>query len=68
MKNSKYRILMVAAATLGLSTGCYQREENSTTPCDQLGKTNDPAVQADLEKRCGHGGPAFKPTPKTRAY
>lgn len=68
MMNFKCRTLIVAAVTLGLSSGCYQREEDTSTPCDQLGKTSDPAVQADLEKRCGHGGPAFKPTPKTRAY
>jgi len=68
MMNSRRLALIIAAVTLGLSSGCYQRIDDTSTSCDQLGKTTDPAVQADLEKRCGHGGPAFKPTPKTRTY
>lgn len=68
MINFKSTVLLVAFMTPTFLSGCYQRVEVSSTPCDELGKTTDPAVKADLEKRCGHGGPEFKPTPKTRTY
>ena len=67
MMNSKRIMPLVAVMTAALLGGCYQRVEVASTPCDALGKTTDPAIKADLEKRCGHGGPAFKPTPP-KAY
>jgi entry exclusion lipoprotein TrbK len=57
----KLRVLLVAVAVAVLS-GCYQRVEVSASPCDNLGKTSDPKLQAELEKNCGRGGPAFKPS------
>jgi entry exclusion lipoprotein TrbK len=57
----------MAVLAVALIGGCYRRVEVATTPCDALGKTTDPATKADLEKRCGHGGPEFKPTPP-KAY
>jgi entry exclusion lipoprotein TrbK len=57
--NSKILVAAVAAALLG---GCYQKVEVATTPCDELGKTTDPKLQAELEKKCGRGGPDYKPS------
>ena len=63
MMNLKNIVLLVAVMTATFLGGCYQRVEVASKPCDELGKTTDPAIKADLEKRCGHGGPNFKPTP-----
>lgn len=54
--------LLVAAVAAALLSGCYQKVEVATTPCDELGKTTDPKLQAELEKKCGRGGPAYKPS------
>lgn len=59
--NIKLNVLIVAVAA-ALLGGCHQRVEVATTPCDELGKTTDPKLQAELEKKCGRGGPAFKPS------
>lgn len=59
--NIKSKILVVAVAAVLLG-GCYQKVEVATTPCDELGKTTDPKLQAELEKKCGRGGPAYKPS------
>jgi hypothetical protein len=64
MLNLKRMIVSVVILAPVILGACTPRVEVTTTPCDELGKTNDPAIQADLEKRCGHGGPKFKPTPK----
>lgn len=55
--NTNVLIAAMAAVLLG---GCYQRVEVATTPCDQLGKTTDPKLEAELKDKCGRGGPAFK--------
>ncbi len=60
MKIKAQILIAVAAATL--LGGCYQKVEVATTPCDELGKTTDPKLQAELEKKCGRGGPAYKPS------
>lgn len=60
MKIKAKILIAVAAATL--LGGCYQKVEVATTPCDELGKTTDPKLQAELEKKCGRGGPAYKPS------
>jgi entry exclusion lipoprotein TrbK len=66
--NLKSKALFVTVVTALLVNGCHQRVEVASTPCDELGKTTDPKVQAELEEKCGRGGPAFKPTPKTREF
>lgn len=63
---SKTVLVTVVAATL--ISGCNRPVEVTTTPCDQLGRTTDPKLQAELKEKCGHGGPDFKPTPKTKVY
>ncbi|MES3021682.1 MAG: entry exclusion lipoprotein TrbK [Pseudomonadota bacterium] len=60
MNIRKVCVTLVATALL---CGCEQRIEIARTPCDELGKVTDQVAKADLEKRCGHGGPTFKPTP-----
>ena len=60
MKIKAQILIAVAAATL--LGGCYQKVEVATTPCDELGKTTDPKLQAEWEKKCGRGGPAYKPS------
>ena len=60
-------MLLVAIMMAMFLGGCYPRTEVESTPCDKLGKVTDPAIKADLEKRCGRGGPEFKPTPH-KAY
>jgi entry exclusion lipoprotein TrbK len=63
MLNAKSKMVIVAVSTMVLLGGCDRNVEIASTPCDELGKVTDPAIKADLEKRCGHGGPVFKPTP-----
>jgi entry exclusion lipoprotein TrbK len=59
--NIKLNVLAitVAAAFLG---GCNQKVEVAATDCEQMGKTNDPKLEAELKEKCGRGGPAFKPS------
>ena len=64
--NSVTVLVMLIAAVL--LHGCNRPVEVTTRPCDQLGRTTDPKLEAELKDKCGHGGPAFKPTPKTRTY
>ena len=67
MINLRNFVLLVAIMTVTFLGGCSQRTEVESMPCDKLGKVTDPAIKADLEKRCGRGGPEFKPTPH-KAY
>lgn len=67
MINLRNIMLLVAIMMAMFLGGCYPRTEVESTPCDKLGKVTDPAIKADLEKRCGRGGPEFKPTPH-KAY
>lgn len=60
--------LLFTMVTAALVSACNQRVEVAATPCDQLGKTTDPKQQEELKEKCGHGGPEFKPTPKTREF
>ncbi|PWF55361.1 entry exclusion lipoprotein TrbK [Massilia glaciei] len=53
---------LIVAVAAALLAGCYQRVDVATSPCDELGKTSDAKLQAELEKKCGRGGPAFKPS------
>lgn len=69
--NLKSKALLVVVMTAALVSGCNQRVEVAPTPstsCEQMGKTNDPKLEAELKEKCGHGGPEFKPTPKTREF
>lgn len=66
--NLKRKTMLLTVMTAALASGCNQPVEVTTTPCDQLGKTTDPKLQAELKEKCGHGGPEFKPTPKTRTF
>lgn len=60
MKRSKnpLAVLLILVTCLG---GCF-RAEVATASCEDLEKITDPAAKADLEKRCGRGGPDFKPS------
>ena len=62
------KTLLATLLAAALVSGCNQRVEVPASPCDLLGKTDDPKQQAELKERCGHGGPEFKPTPKTRQF
>ena len=63
MSNLKMNVLFAGVVGVALFSGCDRSVKIASTPCDELGKTTDPAIKAELEKRCGRGGPVFKPTP-----
>jgi entry exclusion lipoprotein TrbK len=63
----KINIAFILAVAV-VAGGCNQNTEVSATSCEQLGKTSDPKLEAELKEKCGHGGPEFKPTPKTREF
>lgn len=60
--------LLVAMVTSILASGCNERVAVASKPCSELANITDKAQRAELEKKCGRGGPAFKPTPKTREF
>jgi entry exclusion lipoprotein TrbK len=63
MSNSKMRVLLAGVVAITLLSGCNRSVEFPSTPCDELDKTTDPAIKAELEQRCGRGGPEIKLAP-----
>lgn len=56
--------ITILAFLVALVCGCTKEE---SSPCENLEKITDPSAKAELEKRCGRGGPEFKRTPH-KAY
>ena len=62
MKIAKLTVIAVMAIIPVLISGCSRQVDVASPPCEDLKKNIDPAIRADLEKRCPRSGPDFKPS------
>lgn len=63
--NSKIRMAaLLIGSLLSILTACQEKTEIASPACAELEKATDPAVRAELLKRCSRGGLGFKPSPK----
>ncbi len=64
MKTKAFRICLPTMVIVSLLGGCSKSPEIASPSCAQLEKATDPAIRAELMKKCPRGGSGFKPSPK----
>lgn len=59
-------VIAVMLLTTIVIVGCREKPAIASPTCADVGKVTDLVLKAELQKRCGRGGPDFKPSPEKK--